>query len=135
MNQLESNKAAVRAYVDAFNARDYARLAEIYAPDAVIFGVLGWGGIDKVIPLWRQLHDGFDVKLNVESMVAEGDLVAVRYTERGTFKGPFKDQAPTGKSYEMVAMEWFELKNGKIQRRWGARDFASQAKQMGFKLG
>jgi hypothetical protein len=38
----------------------------------------------------------------------------------------------TGKSYEMVAMEWFEIKDGLIHRRWGARDSASQSKQLGW---
>jgi hypothetical protein len=31
----------------------------------------------------------------------------------------------------MVAMEWFEMKDGKIYRRSGARDSASQFRQMG----
>jgi predicted ester cyclase len=28
-------------------------------------------------------------------------------------------------------MEWFEIENGRIRRRWGARDGASQARQLG----
>jgi predicted ester cyclase len=28
-------------------------------------------------------------------------------------------------------MEWFEIEQGKIKRRWGARDAASQARQLG----
>lgn len=68
-------------------------------------------------------------------MIAEGDRVAVRYTERGAFKGAFRGQQPTGKSYELVAMEWFVVKGGKIQRRWGARDAASQARQIGLTPG
>jgi predicted ester cyclase len=44
-------------------------------------------------------------------MVAEGDTVAVRYTERGTFQDAFMGHQPTGKSYELVAMEWFVLRD------------------------
>jgi predicted ester cyclase len=55
----------------------------------------------------------------------------VRYTERGTFTGPFRGQTPTGKSYELVAMEWFVVRDGRIHRRWGARDSAAQARQIG----
>ena len=29
-------------------------------------------------------------------------------------------------------MEWFEIREGRIARRWGARDGASQARQLGF---
>ncbi len=31
-------------------------------------------------------------------------------------------------------MEWFALRDGKIERRWGARDHAAQARQMGLPL-
>jgi hypothetical protein len=31
-------------------------------------------------------------------------------------------------------MEWFVMKGGKIYRRWGVRDSASQSRQMGLPL-
>ena len=64
-------------------------------------------------------------------MVAEGDRVAVRYTERGRFVGPFRGQEPTGKAYQLVAMEWFAFRDGRVQGRWGARDSAALARQVG----
>ena len=134
MAMLESNKQVVLQYVEAFNRGDLVALRELFTPDALIYGVLGWGEIDKVMPIWKELHDGFAIQLNVEEMIAEGHTIAVRYTERGTFRGTFRGQEPTGKSYELVAMEWFILREGKIYRRWGARDSASQARQIGMKL-
>src|SRR5262249_2433720 len=130
MNQQESNKQVVSQYVEAFNRGDSNALRAIFAPDATVQGVLGRGDMDFVIPIWRQFHESFAMQLTVEAMIAEGDLVAVRYTERGTFRGPFRGTPPTGKSYELVAMEWFMVKNGRIQQRWGARDSASQARQL-----
>jgi hypothetical protein len=41
----------------------------------------------------------------------------------------------TEKSYELEAMEWFEVKDGLIHRRLGARDSASQGKQLGWTQG
>jgi hypothetical protein len=32
-------------------------------------------------------------------------------------------------------MEWFEVRAGLIRRRWGARDSAAQARQMGLPVG
>jgi len=84
-----------------------------------------------VEPIWRQLIDGYGMQLRIEDIVAEGDLVAVRYTETGTFRAPAFGNDPTGKSYELVAMELFEVRDGKIRKRWGARDAASQARQLG----
>ena len=135
MGAGERNKAIVRAYVEAFNRGDLAALRELFTPDALVYGVLGWGGLPEVEPIWRDLHEAFGIQLGIEQMIAEGDIVAVRYAERGTFVAPFRGNQPTGKSFELVAMEWFILKDGKIHRRWGARDAASQARQLGMPLG
>jgi predicted ester cyclase len=132
MDLLEANKQVVRQYVEAFNQGDSERLRTLFTPDAIIYGVMGWGEIDKVIPIWRQLHDGLAIELHVEEIVAEGERVAVRYVERGRSVGTFFGNAPTGKSYELTAMEWFVMKDGKIWKRWGARDSAAQSRQLGF---
>lgn len=134
MNQLASNKQTVTEYVAAFNAGDSAKLQALFTPDAVIQGVLGWAPLEKALPIWRELHSAFSIVLTLDALAAEGDFVAARYTERGTFTGPFRGHQPTGKGYELIAMEWFELRAGKICRRWGARDSASQARQIGMPL-
>ena len=130
----DSNKQIVARYVEAFNRGDMDVLRALFTPDALVHGVLGWGGMDKVIPIWRELHAAFAIQLTVDAMIAEGDTVAVRYLERGKSVGEFRGQPATGKTYELVAMEWFELRDGRIARRWGARDSASQARQLGHKL-
>lgn len=132
--KMEANKEVVLKYVQAFNERDEETLVQLFTPDAIIYGVLGFGEMDVALPIWRELAAAFDLKLQVDSVITEGDLVAVRYTERGTSIGEFRGQASTGKSCETVAIEWFEMKAGKIHRRWGARDSATQARQMGLKL-
>jgi steroid delta-isomerase-like uncharacterized protein len=131
----EANKEIVQRYVAAFNRGDIDTLRTLFTPDAVVEGVLGSGGLDDVIPIWRDLHAAFGVALTVEEMVAEADRVAVRYTERGTFVAPFRGAPPTGKSYVLTAMEWFVLRDGRIHRRCGARDAASHARQIGLPLG
>jgi steroid delta-isomerase-like uncharacterized protein len=130
----ETNKDVVRSYVEAFNRGDIEALQQIFAPDAVVQGVLGWGGMDVVVPIWRELHAALKIEMTIEELVAEDDTVAARYTERGTFVGPFRGNEPTGKSFELVAMEWFTLRDGRIIRRWGARDHASQMRQIGMPM-
>ncbi|WP_111431284.1 nuclear transport factor 2 family protein [Rhodobacteraceae bacterium DSL-40] len=128
------NRAVVAAYVAAMNAGDFAAMRALFTEDAEIQGVTGVGGLDFALGVWRQLHDGLGMELTVEEMAAEGACVAVRYTERGRWTGPFMAQGePTGRSYTLVAMEWFELRGGRIARRWGARDAAAQARQLGFR--
>ena len=131
MSVLERNKAVVRRYASAFNKGDLKTLRSLFIPDAQIQGVLGAGQME---PIWQQLIDGLGMQLDIQEMIAEGDTVAVRFREHGIFKAPFFGHEPTGKPYELVAMEWFQLRDGKISARWAARDQASQARQTGMLL-
>jgi steroid delta-isomerase-like uncharacterized protein len=130
----KENKKVILEYVEAFNRADMNALRNLFTEDAEVHGVLGWGGMDAVIPVWQELHAAFALNLQVDSMIAEGDTVAVRYTERGTSTGSFRGSPVTQKSFAIVAMEWFIIREGKIHRRWGARDSATQARQMGLPL-
>lgn len=127
-------KTVVRRYVDAFNRGDLAALRDLLAPDAEVQGVFGAGLFEKIEPIWRQLIEGFGMQLEIQELVVEGNVVAARYIETGTFKAPAFGHEPTGKSYRLVAMEWFEVEDGRIRRRWGARDSASQYRQLGLPL-
>jgi steroid delta-isomerase-like uncharacterized protein len=129
---METNKNVIRQYVEYFNAGDLDRLRSLFATDALIHGVLGWGEVDVVMPIWRQLAESLQMHLTIEDIIAEGDIVAVRYQETGTARASFFGKPATGRSYELVAMEWFVVRGGKIERRWGARDAASQGVQLGW---
>lgn len=135
MSNHEANKRTVRAYVDAINDGDIERLRTLFAPDAHIQGVTGNGTFDYAARVWHDLHHGLAMTLEVQSMIAEGDIVAARFTERGRWIGPFLDfKEPTGLPFELVAIEWFEFRDGKITGRWGVRDSGSQARQVGFPI-
>ena len=131
----EANKKIVGDYGNAFNRGDLEALRRLFTEDAQVQGVLGWGGLDVVMPIWKELHEAFAIKLQVEAIIAEGDTVAVRYLDRGKSIQSFRGGPVTGRSYEVVAMEWFIIKDGRIHRRWGARDSASQSRQMGLPIG
>jgi steroid delta-isomerase-like uncharacterized protein len=130
----QRDKEHVLAYVDAFNRGDLDGVCDQFAMDALIWGVLGWGAIAVARPIWKDLIECLRMQLTVEGIVSEGNTVAVRYTERGTSVKTFRGCAATGKSYEVAAMEWFEIKDGLIHRRWGARDSAAIFRQLGFPL-
>lgn len=127
-------KKVVRQYVDAFNRGDLNELRALFAEKAEIQGVFGKGQFDTIESIWRQLIEGYGMQLTIQALIAEGNVVAARYIESGTFRTPAFGNQATGKSYELVAMEWFEIEDGKIKRRWGARDAASQARQLSIPL-
>jgi steroid delta-isomerase-like uncharacterized protein len=125
-------KQIVLTYVDAFNRGDLEGVCNLFANDALIWGVLGWGTVEQARLIWRDLIECLQIQLQLEGIISEGSIVAVRYTERGKSVRAFRGAGPTGKTYEITAMEWFELKDNLIHRRWGARDSASQSRQLGF---
>ena len=138
MSRTEAKKAVVRSYVAALNSGDWNQLRKIFAPNAAIHGVTGSAPIEKALApgsVWHQLREGLNMELTIEDLAAEGERAAARYAERGHWTGPYLDMGePTGRSYELVAMEWFEFDaEGRITRRWGARDSAAQARQLGFR--
>jgi hypothetical protein len=133
MPELHQIPPVIRDYVNAFNSGDFETLIGLFAPDAVIFGVLGSAPIAQAEAVWRELHKGMAMHLHAQAIAVDGAVVAVRYIETGCFRGAFRGLAgvePTGRTYQVVAMEWFELDGGMIAKRWGARDFDSIKKQV-----
>lgn len=129
---MNQQKAIVLEYVEAFNHGNLDGVCNTFTPDAQIWGVLGWGSLEKARPVWKALIEALNMQLHVDAIISEANLVAVRFTERGRSAADFLGKAPTGRSYEISAMEWFEIQDGRIRRRWGARDSASMNRQLGF---
>lgn len=128
-----SQKETVRSYVEAFNAGDWGRMREFFTPDAQVSGVLGSAPLEAALAVWGELHEGMNAHLEIEALAEEGSSVAARLRERGRFVGAFRglaDLEPTSRSYELLAMEWFEFRDGRIARRWGARDSAAMRAQV-----
>lgn len=122
---MTANERAVRAYIDAFNRGDWDAMTELFTEDAKIQGVLGHASLEWAMGIWKALHEAMACRLEPLALVADKDQVAVRYRESGRFMAPFMaypDSEPTGRSYEVLAMEWFECRDGRIAQRWGARD-------------
>ena len=62
------------------------------------------------------LHEDFpDVRVDIESMVAEGDIVAVRLTFVGTHE-------PTGEQATWPEMVFARFSGGKVVESWEATD-------------
>lgn len=125
---------AVHAYVEAFNAGDWERMQRtLFVPDPHVAGVLGQGGWELVLPVWKELHHSMAMRLELLDLISEGHKAVARLRETGRFVGPFRGLAghePTGRSYEISAIEWFELQDDRIARRFAARDSAAIARQV-----
>jgi predicted ester cyclase len=47
-------------------------------------------------------------------MIADGDRVAVRFSDQGTHAGAWMDFAPTGKSIRYTGVTWARISDDKI---------------------
>ena len=61
-----------------------------------------------------------DLRVEIEDVVEENNLIAIRLTFSGTHKGLYINTTATNKFITFEAMEFFEIKNKKIMESWGS---------------
>jgi steroid delta-isomerase-like uncharacterized protein len=132
MNQTEANKALIRAhYESAANAYRPSVIDRQVAPDFVDHNHPGQAGPDCVKAQVRSLRAAFpDLTVTIEALVAEGDLVAVRGTWRGTQQGEFRGVPPIGRRIELTGMAFWRVAGGQIRESWGLIDLPTLLRQL-----
>ena len=93
--------------------------------------MLGFGGLDVVRPIWKELIEALRMQLRIVAMIAEGETVAVRFIEMGQSVAPFRGHLATGRRTRST--RW----NGSSSRPaessgGGARDSAAISRQLRF---
>ncbi len=131
---VEENIANVRRLNDeVWNKGNLAVVDELVTPDYVFHGpeteIKGPEGLKQYIAAMRTAFP--DLHMTIEDMVAEGDMVAARYTARGTFKGEFMGIAPTGKQMTLPNTAFARFKGGKQVEVWPYMDTLAWYKQLG----
>jgi predicted ester cyclase len=126
------SKEVVREYVARFNRGDVDGLRELFHEHAQVHDASGWLDLDEVMPVWEQAVDGLGVDLDIERIISEEEVIALLYTERGWSRAPYQGHPVTGRSYELPAVDWFVIREGRILRQWRVRDRAAQARQLGW---
>jgi steroid delta-isomerase-like uncharacterized protein len=72
-----------------------------------------------------------DLTHTVEGVIAEGDMVAARWTVRGTHTGTFQGIAPSGQPVTNDGITLHRLRDGRISETWLAYDNLSFLQQLG----
>ena len=80
---------------------------------------------------WRSAFP--DLTVNVDLMVAEGDLVAVRWTARGTNTGTGNGIPATGRKVEVSGTAIFRFEHGKIAEEWTSANMLGLLRQLGLR--
>jgi predicted ester cyclase len=64
-------------------------------------------------------------------LIADGDLVANRFTTRGTHRAPLMGIPPTGRSMTVHGFEVHRIQDGKVAETWVADDVPGILMQLG----
>ena len=132
----EQNKALTRRWSEElWGQGNLAVAAEIIAPDYVRhdpgdpFPAYGSDDVKRIVTMLRSMLPDF--KIEVEAMVAEGDMVVSRYTATATDTKGYMGMPPTGKAIRTPAIQIFRFADGKIIESWAARDDLGTLRQLG----
>lgn len=127
----EENAAIARRWhEEVINTQNLAVLDEILADDASQDSATF---ADNPGPrqVLGALFTGFpDVQHTVEAVVADGDLVVVRYTATGTHEGEFQGYAPSGETVTWTGMNMYRIACGRIAETWSEVDALGRITQM-----
>jgi predicted ester cyclase len=120
-DQEARNKSiATRVFEEIFNQGRFQVAQEIYAPDFKNHGLHGAIDLKTDQDAVHAEKLAFpDLRMTVDKLVAEGDLVTALWTFRGTHTaGGYGDLPPTGTRVEMRGMTLWRIVDGKIHDEW-----------------
>ena len=133
---VEQNKAAIRRFYDeVWNKGNLEFADEFFADDYVRHDLRsgtappGPEGQKMVASLFRTAFP--DVRLVIDFMVAEGDMVVARWTIDGTHQGVWAGVAPTGKRVSFTGVNIYRFADGKVAEIWNYRDDLGLMQQLG----
>jgi steroid delta-isomerase-like uncharacterized protein len=135
MSDPAANKQLVVEFIDAlFTRGDLEAVDRYLAPGFVNHDPFpGFAsdreGLRQTAQLFRQAFP--DWRAGQQAHIAEGGLVAERFTARGTHQGEILGVAPTGRQVTLSGINIFRVQDGSIVERWGRTDDLGFLQQLG----
>lgn len=133
---VEKNKETIkRVFEEAWNKGNVAIFDETHTPTTVAHFLPpglppGVEGVKQFVKLYRTAFP--DLKFVIDDVIAEGDLVALRWTATGTHKGQFMNFPPTFKKGTTTGITIARYdKNGKGVEVWSEFDQLGMLQQLG----
>jgi len=137
----EASKDLVRRlFEDIFNEQRLDMTGEIMAEEYIEHAVEPFGrqepgqvhGPSHQRNVIEWLRAQFpDLRMTIQSIIAEGELVAVRIRSEGTNLGSLGGVAPpTGKRFAAEQSHWYRVADGRLCEHWATRDDLSAMLQL-----
>ncbi len=133
----QTNIETQKKFGEAVNTGQLELLRDLISSDSLDHDPApGQGtGPDGYIKFFTMMRTAFpDLKIEVETLVADEDKVAFAYTVTGTHQGIFMKVAPTGKTIKARGLQISKFANGKMVERWGSSDELGILQQLDVKL-
>ena len=117
----------------AIDARDWAQVREMTAPDLVIhLASAGPHGFDQ----WREVLEGLFVAFPdgqhvIDDLIVEGDRAATRCRFKGVQRGTFRGAPPSGNAVSVGVMHIDRFAAGKVVEHFGQLDALGLLQQIG----
>ena len=134
--QLDENKDIARQMVDAVNNRDYEIMDELFVPNFVrhcqATPDINIKNLEEMKGFLKGDLNVFpDSHINIEMLIAEGDLVAGLFTFAGTQEGAMGPFPATGKKVDLKYLGILRFEDGKIAEMWVEWDNIAILTQLG----
>ena len=133
----EQNKELVRQIYEAIDEKDFDKLQELSASDAVchIPGVPEEVPYEAVTQVIQSFYKAFPDSTHViQDMIAEGDRVAVRFIQDGTHSDEYEGIPTTGNKIKLEGIHIHRIIEGKITETWLVEDNLGMMMQLGMEL-
>ena len=138
---MRAGEHLVRSWVAMFNTGDGSDADQIAADDYVEHALAPFGraepgpvrGPEHLRAAAAWLLDQFpDLRMTIELLVADGDLVAAMITSTGTNLGRLNGvMPPTGRPFSARQSHWFRIRDGRLAEHWATRDDLDAMLQLG----
>lgn len=133
----EENKAIIQRYIEkAWDQGDWSVAEEIVDENVVFHDQVREGklppGREGLRAAMEMIRVGMpDFVMNVHEIVAEGDIVVIRWSSTGTHAGTFNGFPATGRVATLYAISMVRMKDGCIVEGWQEADQLGMGQQLG----
>ena len=133
MTDTQAMKDTYSGLMDAVASGDVGAFGHSLTDDYVWHGNAGEekdkAGIIEMVQGYVTAFPGME--FTVQSMMAEGDMLAAVWSVRGTHSGPLGDVPPTGREIDIRGHVLLRFEGDKVAEEWELFDEALMMQQLG----
>ena len=133
----QENKALIRRWFEEiWNQGNEATIDELLDPEAKVQGLdhpegAGKSGPEAFKPFHRAFRNAFpDIHITLHEIIAEGDMVATRFTATGTHASDDLGIPATNRKIEVSGMSMGRIEGGKLVEGHNTVDLLTMYRQL-----